>query len=168
MAKRQLVGRVYGLKTKRGIALLQIVTVPSPTSLRLTRICDGFLQEGYTDEDILEILNKKELFFMDTCLGFTKKSKLYQEFFVFDKVYDIPDNMVLPTAFRGYQQSPFYPNGGFWYYKTGPDWRWRKVGGDPSELTDEYLSLPPDSAWSFPNLQEFLEYGKSYKDMLYW
>lgn len=167
MAKRELEGRVYGLKTKCGIALLQIVAAPDPTYFRMTRICDGFLQDGYTEKDILEILSRKELFFMDTCLGFTKKSKLYQEFFVFDKVYDIPSDVVLPTKFRGFSPNHLYPNGGFWYYKSAPDWIWQKAGIDPAELTEEYLSLPPDSTWSFPRLQEFLESGKSYTEILY-
>ena len=165
VAVRQLEGRVYGMKTAKGIALLQIVAVPAPKSLRLTRICDGFLHEKYTENDILEILNRKELFFMNTCLGFTKNSKLYKEFFVFDKVFDIPRDVVLPTAYRGY--TPYNDGSGFWYYKKAPDWIWQKVGTDPSELTDEYLSLPPDSAWSFPRIREFLESGKAYTEWLY-
>lgn len=167
MATRQLEGRVYGMKTAKGIAILQIVAVPSPTSLRLTRICDGFLSENYTDNDILEIVNRKELFFMDTCLGFTKNSKIYKEFFVFDKVFDIPKDVVFPTVYRGFNVDPYYPNNGFWYYKSAPDWIWQHVGSDPSALTEEYLSLPPDSTWSFPRLKEFLESGKSYKECLY-
>lgn len=165
MARRQLVGRTYGLKTSRGIALMQIVQAPDPTDLRLTRICNGFLPEDYSEGDILEILNRKEMFFMYTCLGFSNKHRLYKEFFVFDKVYDVPADVQLPQAFRAYW--PDSKDEGRWYYRETDSSERHYVGSDPSQLTDEFLALPPDTTWSFLRIIAFLESGKQMKDELY-
>ena len=94
------IGHIYGLKTRNGIALLQLAEEPvSMTSLQMTRICSGFLQEGYTEEDINRIIESRELFFMETPLHIIKRrSKLYKMFFEFDQQCGLPQTCLLYTS----------------------------------------------------------------------
>lgn len=149
-------GHIYGLKTRKGIALLQLAEEPIlQTDLQLTRICDGFLQEGYTNEDMMRIVENKELFFMETPLHIIKpRSRLYQMYIAFDQPWELPDGVVLPLFQRGFVAS----NDGTvkWYKKQRGSNNRVFVG----ELTPDFLELSPDSFWSFPDLCEFLESGK--------
>lgn len=168
MAKRQLLGRVYGMKTNRGIALLQIVTVGTQGDLHLMRVCDGFLQDGYTKEDIENIINRKELFFMPSSLGFTKRHSLYKEFFVFDEVFDVPETVEYPTHLRSWFPITRWFKGEIveckihWFYREVNNYYWTWV--KPEEVTEEFLNLSPAGSWSFPHLQWFLENDKHISD----
>ena len=92
MAQRQK-GHIYGLKTKKGVAILQLAEEPeTPTSLQLTRVCDGFLEGEYTDADILRIVRRPERFFLETPLrAIGPRSRVYREFFAFDRPFALPD-----------------------------------------------------------------------------
>ena len=94
MAQRQK-GHIYGLKTNKGVAILQLAEEPeTPTSLQLTRVCDGFLEGEYTDEDILRIVRRPERFFLETPLrAIGPRSRVYREFFAFDRPFALPDGL---------------------------------------------------------------------------
>ncbi len=97
------VGHIYGLIIQKGIAILQLAEAPeTPTSLQLTRICAGFLRETYTDDDISRIVRKRELFFLETPLRIIRPgSKLYKQFFAFDRPFPLPAGVRLPRKQRG-------------------------------------------------------------------
>ncbi len=155
-------GHVYGLKTRKGIALMQLVEEPiSQTDLWLTRICDGFLQEDYTQEDIISIIERKELFFMGTPLPIIgPRSKLYKMFFAFDQPCKLPDNVVIPSFLRGFV---ILRDGTIKWYKKRRGSNYRVF---VDKLTPDFLKLSPDSFWSFPDLCEFLESGKTISDYI--
>lgn len=150
-------GHVYGLKTHKGIALLQLVEEPtSQTDLQLTRVCDGFLQEEYTEEDIISIIEKKELFFMETPLHIINpKSRIYKMFIAFDQPCKLPDNLVIPLFQRGFVA---LKDGTVKWYKKRRGSNYREF---VSELTPDFLALSPDSTWSVPDLCDFIEKGKA-------
>ena len=150
-------GHIYGLKTHKGIVLMQLVEEPtSQTDLRLTRICDGFLQADYTEEDIISIIERKELFFMETPLHTIKpKSKLYKTFFAFDQPCKLPDNVVIPLFQRGFV---VLKDGTVKWYKKRRGSNYRVF---VDELTPDFLKLSPDNFWSFPDLCDFIESGKT-------
>lgn len=157
---RPITGHIFGLKTKKGIAILQLAEEPpAPTALQLTRICNGFLQEPYTDEDISRVVCQKELFFMKTALRcIHPKSKLYREFFTFDRPFSLPEKLCLPQYLRGYSVQK---DGSVKWYKKRRESRYRRF---VSALTPDFLDLSPDSSWSLPDICEFLESGKSIRD----
>lgn len=97
-------GHLYGLKTQKGIALMQVAEeADSPTTLLLVRVCDGFLAKNYTDEEINCIVQCKELFFLNLPLqAISRRSKIYQQFFAFDQPWDLPEGLHLPQFQRGY------------------------------------------------------------------
>ena len=100
--KHSSIGHIYGLHTKNGIVILQLAEAPeTPTSLQLTRICDGFLSEPYNDDDISRIVRKKELFFLETPLRIIHPgSKLYKQFFAFDRPFPLPAGVHLSRKQR--------------------------------------------------------------------
>ena len=154
-------GHVFGYKTKNGISLLQLAEIPRDRSLVLTRICDGFLHPEYTMEDVTHILDKKELFFLETPLFMVKrKSKVYQQFFAFDFPSHVPEAVQLPEYQRGFTVL----NDGTvkWYKKRrGSDFR-----EFVSALTPDFLELSPDACWSLPDLRAFLEERKRIADYI--
>jgi hypothetical protein len=154
-------GHVYGFKTKNGISLLQLVEIPHGRSLVLTRICDGFLPPEYIAEDVLRLLNKKELFFLELPLFMVKrKSKVYQQFFAFDFPSPVPETVQLPAYQRGYT---VVNDGTVKWYK-------KRRGSDFREfvptLTPAFLELSPDNCWSLPDLRTFLEERKRIADYI--
>ena len=118
MTQRQK-GHIYGLKTKNGIAILQLSEEPeTPTSLQLTRVCDGFLEGEYTDEDILRIVRRPERFFLETPLrAIGPRSRVYREFFAFDRPFALPDGLELPKYQRGFVVRS---DGSVQWYKKAP------------------------------------------------
>lgn len=155
-------GHIYGLNTRKGIAILQLAEEPeTPTSLQLTRICDGFLNKPYSDEDILHIVCKKELFFLDTSLRIIKpRSKLYKQFFAFDKPFTLPVEICLPQVQRGFS---VLNDGTIRWYKKRRGSNYREF---ITELTPDFLRLSPDNCWSLPDLCEFLENGKTISEYI--
>ena len=153
-------GHVYGLKTNKGIAILQLAEEPdSPTSLQQTRICDGFLNGDYTDGDIARIVQRKELFFLDTPLRIlSPRSRLYREYFAFDTPLALPETVVLPKFHRGYT---VLKDGTVKWYKKRRGSNYRAF---VAELTPDFLELSPDQCWSLPDLRGFLETGKTISD----
>lgn len=155
-------GHVYGLSTRKGIAILQLAEEPeTPTSLQLTRVCDGFLNKSYSDDDISRVVCKKELFFLDTPLRIIKsRSKLYKQFFAFDKPFSLPDGICLPQEQRGFT---VLNDGTVKWYKKHRGSNYREF---VTELTPDFLCLSPDNCWSLPDLREFLESGKSISEYI--
>lgn len=155
-------GHLYGLKTQKGIALMQVAEeADSPTTLLLVRVCDGFLAKNYTDEEINCIVQCKELFFLNLPLqAISRRSKIYQQFFAFDQPWDLPEGLHLPQFQRGYSVL----NDGTikWYKKRrkSNDRRFVKA------LTPDFLKLSPDACWSLPDICEFLEQGKKIEDYI--
>ena len=151
------VGHIYGLITQKGIAILQLAEAPeTPTSLQLTRICDGFLSETYTDDDISHIVRKKELFFLETPLRIIRPgSKLYKQFLAFDRPFPLPTGIRLPREQRGFA---VLNDGTVKWYKKRRGSNDRKF---VTRLTPGFLRLSPDNCWSLPDLCAFLESGKS-------
>lgn len=159
---KKRLGFVYGLKTKKGIALLQIVEIDDdPTKVNLIRVCNGFLGENYTEDDIKDIIQKKELFFLQMPLRLiTSKSKIYKTYFAFDKQYAIPSDLKKPDYLRGFTLGR---NGEVYWYKK----RRNDNGNEYVDvITPEFLSLSPDACWNLPDLQEFLENGKKITDYI--
>ena len=154
------VGHVYGLKTNKGIAILQLAEEPdSPTALQQTRICDGFLNGDYTDGDIARIVQRKELFFLDTPLRIlSPRSRLYREYFAFDTPLALPETVVLPKFQRGYT---VLKDGTVKWYKKRRGSNYRAF---VAELTPDFLERSPDQCWSLPDLRGFLETGKTISD----
>ena len=69
----------------------------------MARICDGFLRETYTDDDISHIIRKRELFFLETPLRINRPgSKLYKQFLAFDRPFPLPAGIRLPRKQRGF------------------------------------------------------------------
>ena len=159
MAQRQK-GHIYGLKTNKGVASLQLAEEPeTPTSLQLTRVCDGFLEGEYTDEDILRIVRRPERFFLETPLrAIGPRSRVYREFFAFDRPFALPDGLELPKYQRGFVVRS---DGSVQWYKKRRGGRDRRF---VTVLTKVFLQLSPDSCWSLPDLREFLESGKAISD----
>lgn len=155
-------GHVYGLNTKKGIALLQLAEDPeTPTSLQLMRVCDGFLNEPYNDEDISDVISKKELFFLYTPLRSIKRNgKVYKTFFAFDKPFQLPSEMDLPQFLRGYT---VLNDGTVKWYKKSRTSNYREFVRD---LTSDFLQLSPDNCWGLPDLRDFLENGLTISDYI--
>lgn len=155
-------GHIFGLNTKKGIAIMQIAEEPvSSSSLLLTRICSGFLDEHYTDEDIFGIVSRKELFFMNMPLQMIgRKSKIYSEYFAFDKPFQLPSAVVLPKYLRGYT---VLNDGTVHWYKKRRGSNFRRY---VKNLKPDFLQLSPDTCWSLPDICEFLESGKTIADYI--
>ena len=157
-------GRVFGLKTKKGIAILQIAenTVDSK-ALYLARVCDGFLNENYCKAEIQYIIEKKELFFLYTPLTkvLSKKNRIYKEFLAFDCYFDVPISVKMPEYLRGYT----IDNKGeiHWYIRRRGDYYRTYI----DKVSLDFLELSPDDVWSLPDLQEFLEAGKKIQDYIF-
>lgn len=158
--KLSSIGHIYGLNTRKGIALLQLADEPeTPTSLQLTRICDGFLNDNYTDDDVATIIQKKELFFLETPLRIIKpRSKLYRTYFAFDKPFTLPKTVVLPDFQRGFV---VLNDGNIKWYKKRRGSNTREF---VTEMSPDFLTLSPDSSWSLPDICDFLERNKKIYD----
>ena len=150
------IGHLYGLKTCKGIALLQLAEEPIlQNDLQLTRVCDGFLQGGYTEKDISHLIEKKERFFIESALHLlSRRSKLYKRYFAFDRAYDLPSNVELPLYQRGFC---VLNDGTVKWYKKQRRSNYREF---IHKLTPDFLELPLDSCWSFPDLCAFIESEK--------
>ena len=78
-------------------------TCHNEISVQLARICGVFLSEPYNDDDISYIIRKRELFFLETPLRINRPgSKLYKQFFAFDRPFPLPAGIHLPRKRRGF------------------------------------------------------------------
>ena len=158
-------GIVLGLKTSLGIALMQDVTNNDTSRLRLYRICDGFLQVGYTDEDVAAVINRKErftLFFPQI----TKRQKHFSEWFEFRIQCTVPDDFVYPKYFRMAMPRKLEngKNDSVWYLVPS-----NRIGNmirvDNCSL--EFRKISPNHLWTLWSLQQFLEAGKEISDYFF-
>ena len=159
-------GIVLGLKTSLGIALMQDVTNNDTSRLRLYRICDGFLQVGYTDEDVAAVINRKErftLFFPQI----TKRQKHFSEWFEFRIQYTVPDDFVYPKYFRTWM--PRKGENGktecLWYLVVLTNGGGKLIRVDNCSM--EFRKISPNVLWTLWSLQQFLEAGKEISDYFF-
>lgn len=155
-----MAGHVFGLKTKKGVALLQLAEEPeTPTSLQLMRVCDGFLNAPYNEEEIARIIQRKELFFLNTPLrSVGPRSAVYKEYFAFDMPFPLPEDVRLPEVLRGFT---VLNDGTVKWYKKRRKSNFREF---VRALTPDFWQLSPEECWSLPDLCEFLESGKAISD----
>jgi hypothetical protein len=146
---KDLIGDVYGIDTKEGLALVQIARFgKDKTSLGLVRVLDGFASNT-SASTIESIVQKKELFFLQWPMGFARIRRLKKMIHPLGN-YALPQGIVLPTTFRTENRRK---DGTTEWLTVTEEYVWGK--GDIQN--DAYLQLSPWEVWSVPDLVEQLE-----------